>query len=149
MVFFMAWALVGCGAPTTGEAQPPEIAYGQDVCDSSGMIISEPRFAAATLTSDGQTHKFDDIGAMFSYHKTRHDLKVRAWFVHDYHTQAWVRGETAFYVKSPQVRSPMGWGIAAFGDRAAAETLASRFGVKVMTMTEVQTALPSDMKHGS
>ena len=42
-----ALALAGCSPRQAGEPQPPEIVYGRDVCDRCGMIMDEPRFAAA------------------------------------------------------------------------------------------------------
>ena len=51
-----------------GEAQPPEIHYGEDVCDACGMLISEAKFAAASVDQDGTAHKFDDIGDLLDYY---------------------------------------------------------------------------------
>ena len=41
-------------SPKSAEPQPPEIAYGQDTCDACGMIISDAKFAAATLLTSGE-----------------------------------------------------------------------------------------------
>ena len=84
--------------------------------------------------------KFDDIGDMLAYHAGRPDVQVRAWFVHDYPTEEWIRGETAFYVRSSQIASPMGHGIAAFRDRSAAETFAGGIGASVLTFDALRTA---------
>ena len=117
--------LVGCGQ-ATNEIQPPEIYYGQDVCDECSMIISDAKFAAATIDLKGNAHKFDDIGGMLVYHMDHPESQVRAYFVHDFNTQAWLRGETAMYVRSPQIQSPMNDGIAAFADQASAKEFAAR-----------------------
>ena len=60
-------ALAGCGgaADTT---QPPEILYGQDVCDECDMIISEEKYAAAYWTEEGEARRFDDVGEMLVFH---------------------------------------------------------------------------------
>ena len=107
-------ALTAAACAVGGDPKPPDIAYGRDTCEMCGMIISEARFAAAVLLEDGRALKFDDTGEMFAYHHKHPDLKVRAWFVHDYRTEEWTRGEPAFYVISQDVRSPMGTGVAAF-----------------------------------
>ncbi len=117
--------IVGC-AQATNEIQPPEIFYGQDVCDECSMIISDAKFAAATIDLKGNAHKFDDVGGMLLYHMDHPASQVRAYFVHDYNTQTWLRGETAFYVRSPQIQSPMNDGIAAFSDEASAQHFAAR-----------------------
>jgi copper chaperone NosL len=105
------------------------------------MIISDPRFAAATLTTDGVMSLFDDTGDMLIFHAKHPELEVRAWFVHDYDTEEWIRGESAFFVKSPGVHSPMGHGIAAFEDRGAAEALAQPMTASILTFDELRAAV--------
>ena len=132
---------VAC-APQSSEPKPPEIAYGRDMCDACGMIIGEPRFAAATLLTDGKTLKFDDAGEMFSYHTRHPELNVRVWFVHDYNSQAWINGHTAFYVMSADIKSPMASGVAAFADQPSAQAFASRLNAQVLTFDQVMVARP-------
>lgn len=138
----VALALVAPAAACApaGEPQPPEIALGHDVCDMCGMIISEARFATALLLADGRTLKFDDPGEMFAYHRLNPEPAARAWFVHDYRSEKWSRGEEAFYVSSPEIRSPMGYGIAAFAQRPAAEAFAHAIGGHLMTFEEAMAA---------
>jgi copper chaperone NosL len=134
-----AMLLVAC-SQQPAEPQPPEIIYGEDVCDLCGMIISEPRYAAASLTTSGQAHKFDDIGDMFAYHQAHAEEQVSAWFVHDYRNEAWIRGETAFYVTAAQIDSPMGHGVAAFADRAEAEAFAADRNAQVVSFDTLRLA---------
>lgn len=119
-----AGAVLAACAPRSSEPQPPEIAYGFDVCESCGMLISEPRFACALVLEDGRALKFDDLGDMVVYQLDRPNLKITAWFAHDYYTEQWVRAEAAFYVASDTIASPMGHGLAAFSTQAAADTFA-------------------------
>jgi copper chaperone NosL len=133
----LALLLAAC-APASAEPQPPEMAYGQDTCDLCGMIIGEPKFAAALLLEDGAARKFDDIGNMFVYRQAHPELDVRAWFVHDYRSEEWIRGETAFYVKSPSIKSPMGHGLAAFRYRADAEVFAQSLDTSALTFEEAR-----------
>ncbi len=135
--------LLGACTPPPPEPKPPEIAYGRDMCDVCGMIISEPRFAAAVVTTDGKTLKFDDVVEMFSFEQRHPDTRVRAWFVHDYNSQNWTNGETAWYVTSPEIKSPMGGGIAAFADQPSAEMFANRHGAKAMSFEEIKVAKPT------
>ena len=146
LVLLVAIALGAC-APQSDEPQPPDIAYGQDVCDECGMLIDEPRFAAASLTTDRGMSKFDDIGDMLTYHVRQPELEVRAWFVHDHDSEEWIRGETAFYVLSSRIASPMGHGIAAFGERNRAEVFAGEVGGVVMTFDELRVDAKVDDRH--
>lgn len=129
--------LAAC-AGKPGEPQPPEIQYGQDMCDACGMLISEPRFAAATLLTSGEALKFDDIGEMLVYHMDHPEEQVQAWFVHDYGSESWIRGESAFFVKSDAVKSPMGSGIAAFEEKSDAEAFAAQVQGMVYSLDEIR-----------
>jgi copper chaperone NosL len=136
-VLLVAFVLAAC-APPGDEPQPPEIAYGLDICEACGMIIDEPRFAGAMLLDGGETLKFDDIGEMFTYHVDHPELEVRAWFVHDYDSERWVHGENAFYVMADMLKSPMGHGVAAFGAKTAADEFAIEHDARVLTFDEMR-----------
>jgi copper chaperone NosL len=137
--------LAGCSAGGDSGPQPPEIAYDFDTCSACGMLISEPRFAAATLLENGETRKFDDIGEMVVYHMDHPNEVVQAWFVHDYGTEEWVRGEGAYFVMASGIDSPMGSGVAAFGEEGDAEALAEEYGVAVMDMDDLRAAVHGTM----
>lgn len=102
-----------------GASTPPEIRYGRDICAECGMIVSDPRFAAAAAPPNGDPVVFDDIGCLLRYREKRQPQWVAVW-VHDYETEAWVEAQAAQYLVSPAIRSPMGYGIAAFSSVDAA-----------------------------
>jgi copper chaperone NosL len=123
-------AVAACGSAKDALA-PPDIVYGEDACAECGMILSEPRFAAASLVeTQGRVEPllFDDIGDMLGYHAARPELQVRRWYVHDYETEAWVDAEAAVFVRAPGLRTPMASHLAAFADAASAETFAAGQG---------------------
>lgn len=130
--------LAGC-TPAPSGPTPPEIVYGQDVCEACGMIISEARFAAATTFADGRALKFDDIGDMLAYHASRPEVEVQAWFVHDQPTESWLAAEAATFVHASAIASPMGHGIAAFADPAEAEAYAAEIGGEALTFEEIRS----------
>ncbi len=111
--------LLAACAPASTEPRPPDIAYGQELCAACGMIISDARFASALITLKNEPLKFDDIGDMVIYNLDHPDTQPKAWFVHDYPSATWIRGETAVYAMSPIVDAPMGSGLAAFAFLAA------------------------------
>ncbi len=138
----VAGVLAACSQPG-GDVQPPEIVYGQDMCDECGMLISEPKFAAALVLEDGTPVKFDDLGELLHYQSRHPDAEVKAWFVHDYHTEAWVNAEAAYFVVVEGFATPMGFGIAAFEAQADAEAFAEEQGGRVMTFAELLADPPS------
>ena len=138
LIFWIALAaLAGCKPQPEG-LQPPEIRYGQEACSACGMVIDEPRFAAATLLVSGEYLKFDDVGEMLSYHKNHPQDQVAAWFVHDYPTEKWIRGEQAFFVRSQDLQTPMGSGIAAFADQSAAAAFAAERSGEVFSLDKIR-----------
>jgi len=129
-------------APASTDPQPPEIIIGQTLCDSCGMIISEAKYAAATIMVNGETRKFDDITEMIKYHMMDHpEAQVKIWFVHDYYSKEWLRGERAFFVISPKLKTPMGGGAAAFKDQDAAKKFAAELGGKFYNLDELRIEL--------
>ncbi len=140
--YLLVAALLAACAPASTEPQPPEIIIGQTLCDSCGMIISEAKYAAATIMVNGETRKFDDISEMIKYHMMDHpEAQVKIWFVHDYYSKEWLRGETAFYVQSEKLKTPMGGGVAAFKDQAAAKKLAAELGGKFYNLDGLRIEL--------
>jgi copper chaperone NosL len=115
---------------------PPEIRLGRDVCSECGMIISERRFAAAAATANGDTTLFDDIGCLLAY-RQKHSPAWAAIWVHDFESQTWMDASTARYLVSSGVRSPMGWGIAAFADPSMAEAQQHELGGELVTWDEL------------
>jgi copper chaperone NosL len=138
LLAFAGATLAGCGGSTPEGPQPPAITYGRDNCDECGMSINDPAYAAGTLTAAGP-RLFDDIGDMFIYHRKHTDEVPQAWFVHDYNTKAWVRGEQATYVQSQSIHSPMGHGLAAFESAQGAQVFAGTLtGAKVLSFEDAR-----------
>lgn len=140
LTLLAALLLSACGAQA-GEPHPPELMFGSDTCEECGMLVSDAKFAAATLTEDGHTHRFDDLAEMFVFQANHPEDIVKAWFVHDHETETWLRGETAFYVRSGQIRSPMNYGVAAFGTREAAEAFSAETGGELFTFEGIRTEI--------
>lgn len=128
--------LVACGQSADTNT-PPEIMYGQDVCDQCGMIISEEKFAAAYWTADGEARRFDDIGGMFAYIAANPEEAASYW-VHDITTGDWIRAEEAYYVSDSDLMTPMGFGIAACATEDQAQALAyGKENVMVMSFAKM------------
>jgi copper chaperone NosL len=130
-----ALALSACGG-SAGAAEPPKIAYGKDACARCRMIISEERQAAGVVAEDGTKTLFDDTGELVATVQTE-GLNGRRIWVHDYQAQAWTDGTKAFYVAAAAVMTPMGTGVVAFKERAAADEFAATHGATAMSWQEV------------
>lgn len=115
-------ALSSCDRPSSDT--PPTIALGQDVCDHCNMIISDERFATATIVQGPRGPEpllFDDFNCQAQHESINNDLPILARWSHDHATGAWFRTESGSFLHGPGVRAPMGSKIAAFASRDAAQ----------------------------
>ena len=106
---------------------PQAIHFGEDVCLRCKMIISDKRFAAQYITERGEASKFDDIGCMIDELKEekKSGARVLAIYVTDYVTGEWIDAGSAFYIRNSEIKTPMGYGIAAFASEESMRS--SRF----------------------
>ena len=117
-----------------GPPKPVEI-EAADVCAQCRMAISEKHYAAELLDAHGTAFKFDDIGCMARFYRARGG--ALAAFVVDYDRQSWIAAPQAFYVKAPDIRSPMASGLIALRDREAAERHAARPGATILRFADL------------
>jgi copper chaperone NosL len=127
-------ATAACGVAAQG---PPEIVIDRSACSHCSMLISEPRYAAAYQAPGAEPRVFDDIGCLLEAVTKESGTDIRFWF-HDANHGEWIEGTTATFVASPQIRTPMGGGIIAFGDGAAADrTAAAQRGERIATLARL------------
>jgi copper chaperone NosL len=138
LVLWILLAFLASCSPKPEGPQPPEIRYGQEMCSACGMVIDEPRFAAATLLVSEKYLKFDDAREMIIYHMNHQEDQVAAWFVHDYSSEKWIRGEAAIFVYSKSLQTPMGGGIVAFANQAEAEAYAAEHNGTIYNLDKIR-----------
>jgi len=128
-----------CGVGPEG---PPHIEVDRTPCAHCGMLISEPLYAAAYRSPRSEPRVFDDIGCLVdaAAREPRADA-LRFWF-HDAATAVWIDGTDAVFVSSAMLRTPMGGGLVAFRDPAAAREAATRQQGRVLT--SLQELLATD-----
>jgi len=115
----LAWVLAGC-AP----AGPPRIASGS-ACAHCGMPVEDRRFACERRDPGprGHWHVYDSIECLAAGWDRR--VTIRDAWIADYDQAALHRADSLWVVRG-RFPSPMGGGLAAFLDRAAAGTVATQ-----------------------
>jgi nitrous oxide reductase accessory protein NosL len=113
----LALAVAGAGCAGRGDGPPP-IAKGSS-CARCGMGIEDLKFAA-TREVEAKWKAYDSIECLIA---DRANLEGGAAWLTDYETKK-LLPESAAWVLHGDFPSPMGGGLAAFADRAAAESLA-------------------------
>jgi copper chaperone NosL len=109
------WALLG----RPDGAGPPGIRYGVDRCQACGMLIADPRFAAAARVGE-RARRYDDIGCLLRDAGDALAAQRAVAWVHDLPSERWLEAPRAWYVRAAALRTPMGSGLAAYPDRDTA-----------------------------
>ena len=124
-------------------AEPQAIEYGKDLCDECKMTIMDPKFGAEIVTRKGKTFKFDDAHCIARFLKTakvKEDDIALTLFT-NYVNGGFVASDKALFVVSPQLKSPMNSHAAAFGDKGAAEQVATTIKGRVLDWTTLYNSL--------
>ncbi len=129
--------LSACGGAQAADG-PPEINYGRDICIECGMIIDDPRFAAAYRLGDGTERIFDDLGGLVLHGRETGELETATVWVSDFEDELLIDAETAHFVPTRGVASPMGHGILAFADHTRAEAMANSLDGEVIDWSRVK-----------
>lgn len=127
IVSSLLFLLFGCQA-----SGPEPIALNKDECDFCKMTIVDGRFGSELVTKKGRAYKFDDVSCLLGYVKETSNKEIGSYHVHDYlGNNSLIDAETAFYVESDSLRSPMGGNIAALKTEGKAKELAKTLGTSV------------------
>lgn len=138
LALLLLFLLAACSNSAAAGPTPPEIYYGEDICEFCGMIISEERFAAGYITQDGQEHIFDDVGDMVLAYQENSET-ITAAFVHDYENHTWIKAQTAYFVLSEDLPTPMLSGLAAFPTQEQAQKFAKQLHGQVLSFDQLLT----------
>lgn len=133
--------VMGCQAD-----QKPQAIEAHDVCAACKMAISQPRYAAQAVDKEGNAYKFDDIGCMLRYLR-QHQLPRTRIYVMDYAAQEWLEAESAIFVRSEAIESPMASGLAAFRDQPAARKFLKNRSGQMFAFAELTGREPAAGHH--
>lgn len=121
---------------------PRAIAWGHESCAHCHMTIEDPRFAAELLTRTGKAVVFDDVGCLAAW-LGEHDTPVASSWVASFTTRdTWLPADSAVYVQSPALSTPMGSGLAALRPGREADSVHAALGGRLLTWAEVR-AIPA------
>lgn len=98
------------------------IKLNKDNCDFCKMTIADGRFGAELITDKGRVYKFDDISCMFRFANGNVKYSYSQRYVNDYSANnILIDANSAFYIYSNKVHSPMGGNVAAFAKKEIAD----------------------------
>lgn len=137
-----AFVLFSCARTPSG-GRPPAIDRGRSQCAACEMPISEDRCCSAlevTLAGTASTRLYDDLGCQFEEERDSPELTVTRRWVRDYVAGGWIDGDTAAYVMSETIKTPMSHGIVATTPGDAATQLAGKSQGRVLTLSAAKAA---------
>lgn len=108
------------------QSSPEPFNYGKDGCHFCKMTIMSPQFGAEIITKKGKVYKFDDMHCLISALKkgSIKQEEIAQNLVINYQKENdFLNAETATYVVSDQIHSPMNSNAAALGNEQAASEL--------------------------
>ncbi|HUP21905.1 MAG TPA: nitrous oxide reductase accessory protein NosL [Thermoanaerobaculia bacterium] len=118
--------VVGCSAADGA----PQLRLDRTACARCGMLVSELAGAAAYRTASGETRAYDDLACLLDdlSEGVGRDVDPATIWVYDRLSGEPVRASEATFLHSSQWLTPMGGGLAAFADPAAAAANAESSG---------------------
>ena len=123
-------------------AEPEPLQYGEDACHTCKMTLIDKKFGAELVSRKGKVFKFDDVNCMLTFY---HGGQVAPTdFSHrlivDFSRPATlIEATDAFYIKSPEIKSPMASQIAAFQTKESMEQIKSKYKVIYLVWGELVT----------
>ena len=133
-----ALLLAGCA---TG---PEAFHFGEDRCEHCRMTIADPRFAAQAVLETGRAVKFDGIECMTTWLQANEaaSLVQETWVSDGNGTGTLIAAAEATFAHDDAIRSPMGAGLIAFADEAAARDAVGSPAISLLDWNAVQALTP-------
>lgn len=117
---------------------PEPVAINKDVCSYCHMTIADKQFCSEMITGKNRIYKFDDIGCLINYLRSNSSLAdASCWVANSKLPDEFIPAETAFYVKSETILSPMNGHLAAFSDAVQASQYAKEQRGIVLSWNEI------------
>ncbi len=125
---------------------PQPITYGTDACHFCNMTIVDRQHASQLVNSKGKAYKFDAIECMV--HSLQDEFKpeeIALFLVADFNKPGeWLDANSASFLVSEQIASPMGANLSAFENQDDAQKMLEKFTGKRYSWKEIQEHLKQE-----
>ena len=105
------------------------------------MILADNKFGAEIVTTKGKVYKFDDVNCLIKFKDNEmQNIELAHILVINYaNPEQLINAKDAYYLKSPQINSPMASNIAAFESKDEMDAVEKELGGIYMTWGELVT----------
>lgn len=124
------------------KVEPEPLQYGQDACHTCKMTLMDKKFGAELVTKKGKIYKFDDVNCMLNFYNSGDNApeEFSHKLVVDFSQPAnLIEAGDAFYLKSPEIKSPMASQVAAFEKKESMEDLKKQWNGIYLVWGELVT----------
>jgi copper chaperone NosL len=135
IIAILTLSLSGCNT------NPQPIRIGQDNCDFCKMTISDNRFGAEIVTKKSKVYKFDDEHCIMSFlqsKKVLQDQIAGIYFTDFISPHQLIKAEHAYFLQSPNLKSPMNGNIAAFTNEDSLANILPQFSGNKISWEDMQ-----------
>ena len=110
--------------------EPEPLQYGEDACHTCKMTLMDKKFGAELVSKKGKVFKFDDVNCMLTFYNSGE--MPSSDFLHrlviDFsQPEKLINAADAFYLKSPEIKSPMASQIAAFEQKEKMDEIKKQY----------------------
>lgn len=124
------------------KVEPKAIEFGKDQCAFCKMNIVDKTHAAQFVTAKGKQFKFDAIECLVNYIGQNNEEKIALLLVADYANPGEMTdAETAAYLISTEIKSPMGANLSAFSLKNTAEEFQQKHSGEIFTWETLKQKL--------
>lgn len=123
------------------QTDPEPIHYGSDACSMCKMIIVDTHFGSELISSKGKIYKFDSIECLVRYLKKNdasNTYNNRLLVTDHSRPNTFVEAQSASYLHSEKLPSPMGESLSAFESKDSLQAYFNRFGGEQLTWEDVR-----------
>lgn len=137
-IFLLLSLLFSCSV------SPEPLNYGKDSCYTCKMTLVDKKFGAEVVTMKGKIYKFDDLNCMISFYNSGDvsEENIAESLVIDFaHPEKLIDAQTAVYVQSSEIKTPMVSQVAAFSSMEIMEPFNKEWQGKIMDWNELVSML--------
>ena len=127
-----AWGLTACNQG------PVPLEYGSDACHFCKMTLVQTGFGAERITAKGKVYKFDSMECLLGSLKTESAAGDHFYAIDFNHPGNLIPVENLTYLRSANLKSPMGAGLSAFASTDSARIYQARFGGDLVTFDDLR-----------
>ncbi|MBU0560425.1 MAG: nitrous oxide reductase accessory protein NosL [Bacteroidota bacterium] len=117
---------------------PEPIVYGDDNCEYCKMLITNPAYGTELVTDKGKIYKYDSIECLAAYSAESNKEEIASLWVTDFGNPGnLINLDSALFLRSEKLRSPMGLNLTAFSDEKTLQDIISKHSGERITWDEI------------